>query len=99
MRTLTDGKGADLVLDAVGGPMFEACLKSLRRGGRQIAITSGKDRRVSFDLIDFYHNELHLMGVDTMKFSGKEIAEILGITQTNVSTKIGRLKQKIRAEV
>lgn len=31
--------------------------------------------------------------------SQKEIAEILGITQTNVSTKINRLKQRIRAEV
>lgn len=31
--------------------------------------------------------------------SQKEIAEILGITPTNVSTKINRLKQKIRAEI
>lgn len=31
--------------------------------------------------------------------SQREIAEILGITPTNVSTKINRLKQKIRAEV
>ncbi len=29
----------------------------------------------------------------------KEIAEILGITVTNVSTKIGRLKQRIRTEI
>lgn len=31
--------------------------------------------------------------------SQREIAEILGITPSNVSTKINRLKQKIRAEV
>ena len=31
--------------------------------------------------------------------SQREIAEILGITQTNVSTKISRLKQKMRAEI
>jgi RNA polymerase sigma factor (sigma-70 family) len=31
--------------------------------------------------------------------SQREIAEILGLTQTNVSTKIGRLKQKIRSEI
>jgi len=29
----------------------------------------------------------------------KEIAEILGITPTNVSTKISRLKQRIRTEI
>jgi NADPH2:quinone reductase len=40
VKALTDGKGADLVFDAVGGPMFEPCLKSLRLGGRQVAITS-----------------------------------------------------------
>lgn len=31
--------------------------------------------------------------------SQKEIAEILGITATNVSTKISRLKQRIRSEI
>jgi RNA polymerase sigma factor (sigma-70 family) len=31
--------------------------------------------------------------------SQKEIAEILGITSTNVSTKISRLKQRIRTEI
>ena len=29
----------------------------------------------------------------------REIAEILGITESNVSTKIGRLKQRIRDEL
>ena len=77
VRALTGGKGADLVLDAVGGPMFEPSLKSLRRGGRQIAIATTKDRRVSFDLIDFYHNQSHLMGVDTMALTGMEIAALM----------------------
>lgn len=31
--------------------------------------------------------------------SQREIAEILGITETNVATKIGRLKQRIRSEL
>ncbi len=77
VRALTGGKGADLVLDAVGGPMFEPSLKSLRSGGRQIAITSTKDRRVSLDLIDFYHNRSHLIGIDTMKLTGPEIAKLM----------------------
>jgi NADPH:quinone reductase len=77
VRALTDGKGADLVLDAVGGAMFEPSLKSLRWGGRQIAITSSKDRRVSFDLVDFYHNRSSLIGVDSVKFTGPEIAAMM----------------------
>jgi len=77
VRKLTQGKGVDLVVDAVGGSMFEHGLKALRRGGRQIAITTTKDRKVSFDLLEFYHNQLHLIGVDTMKLSGTETADLL----------------------
>jgi NADPH:quinone reductase-like Zn-dependent oxidoreductase len=77
VRAMTNGKGVDLVLDAVGGPMFEPSLKSLRLGGRQIAITSTKDREVTFDLVDFYHNESRLFGVDTVKLTGLQIAEIM----------------------
>ena len=72
----TNGRGADIVLDAVGGASFEMALKSLRQGGRQIAITSTGIRRVEFDLIDFYHRQLQLIGVDTMKLTGREIASI-----------------------
>lgn len=76
-RAATGGKGVDVVFDAVGGELFEPCLKSLRIGGRQVAITSVGERRVTFDLIDFYHNKLHLIGVDTLKLDGPGIAEIL----------------------
>jgi NADPH:quinone reductase-like Zn-dependent oxidoreductase len=54
-----------LVTGAGGGPMFEPSLEALARRGRQLAITSAGDRRVSFDLLDFYHNESRLFGVDT----------------------------------
>jgi NADPH:quinone reductase-like Zn-dependent oxidoreductase len=77
VKTLTGGQGADLVLDAVGGVMFEPALKSLRTGGRQAAITSGGNGRVEFSLIDFYHRQLRLLGVDTMKLSGHQIAAIM----------------------
>jgi NADPH:quinone reductase-like Zn-dependent oxidoreductase len=77
VRAMTNGKGVDLVLDAVGGPMFEPSLKSLRLGGRQIAITSTKDRQVTFDLVDFYHNDSRLFGVDSVKLTGPQIAEIM----------------------
>jgi NADPH:quinone reductase-like Zn-dependent oxidoreductase len=76
-RRATAGKGADVVYDTVGGPLFESCLKLLALHGRQIAISSVGDRRVSFDLIDFYHRNLHLIGVDSMKFTGAQIARML----------------------
>ena len=77
VKGLTDGKGADLAFDAVGGQMFEPSLKSLRSGGRQVAITSIGNGRVEFSLVDFYHNSLSLIGVDTMKLTGPGIAKIM----------------------
>lgn len=77
VRRLTNGAGADVVLDCVGGPMFEPSLNSLRRGGRQVAIASRGNRRVEFDLVEFYHEQKHLMGVDTMKLTGPDTARIL----------------------
>jgi NADPH2:quinone reductase len=74
---LTGGNGADVAFDTVGGSMFEPCLKGLRRGGRQVEISSAGDRRVSFDLIDFYHQELTLHGVDSLKWELESSADIL----------------------
>ena len=65
VRELTNGRGADVVFDTVGGPIFEPALKSLAHRGRLLEISSAGDRRVSFDLLDFYHNESQLFGVDT----------------------------------
>lgn len=77
VKSLTRGSGVDLVLDCVGGPMFEPALNSLRRGGRQVAITSVGQRRVEFDLIDFYHELRRLIGVDTMQLKAADIARIM----------------------
>lgn len=76
-KAWTAGKGVDVVLDAVGGPMFEPCLSSLGRGGRQVAIASPVSARVEFNLVDFYHEQRHLIGFDTMKLTDPEIAKIM----------------------
>jgi NADPH:quinone reductase len=65
VRGLTQGRGAEVVFDTVGGPMFEPALKSLAHRGRLLEIASAGGGRVSFDLIDFYHNESRLFGIDT----------------------------------
>jgi NADPH:quinone reductase-like Zn-dependent oxidoreductase len=73
---LTKGRGVDAVFDTVGGPMFEPALRSLKPGGRQVAIASAGEPRVSFNLIDFYHNFSRLMGVDTYGLTPRQVAEI-----------------------
>jgi NADPH:quinone reductase len=76
-RALTSGRGADVVLDTVGGAMFESCLAAVARRGRQVAIASGGMPRVTFSLVDFYHNESRLIGVDSLKWGFAETAQIL----------------------
>ena len=66
VKQFMQGKGVDISFDCVGGPLFEVALNSLELGGRQVNITSVGDRRVSFDLIDFYHRQLTVYGVDTL---------------------------------
>lgn len=81
VRAATDGRGADVVFDVVGGAMFEKCLGALAWRGRQVAISSSPEPRVSFNLVDFYHNESRLLGIDSLKLSFEETAEILrGLT-------------------
>lgn len=79
VRQATDGKGVDIVLDTVGANLFGSCLRCLRVGGRQIAIANaaGPDAGVHLNLTDFYHNQLHLIGVDTQKLTGPQIAGII----------------------
>jgi NADPH:quinone reductase len=77
VRRLTNGRGADIVFDLVGGAMFEQCLAALAWRGRQVAISSSPEPRVSFNLVDFYHNESRLLGVDSLKLSFEEAAGIL----------------------
>jgi NADPH:quinone reductase len=68
VRDRTGGRGVDVCLDAVGGPMFQVALASLAIGGRLAVIAAAKgDANVTFDMRDFYHRELRLLGVDTLK--------------------------------
>ncbi|HSK99482.1 MAG TPA: zinc-binding alcohol dehydrogenase family protein [Rubrobacteraceae bacterium] len=74
----TDGRGANLVLDAVGGPLFEPALNSLAEKGRMVVITTTPDKRhVSFDLLDFYRKSLRLSGLMTSFLDAEESAAVL----------------------
>ena len=74
----TDGKGVNVIVDTVGGAMVEPCLQSLAHQGRLVEISApANERRISFDLIDFYHREAHLMGVDSRSYDASACAQIL----------------------
>ena len=74
---LTDGKGANIVFDSVGGIMFEPSLLSLGHHGRLIEISATGKRRVEFDVVDFYHKELKIIGADSRKLDVTQSAKLL----------------------
>jgi NADPH2:quinone reductase len=76
--TATGGRGANLVLDAVGGPLFEPALNSLGEKGRMVVITTIPDKQqVSFNLFDFYRKGLRLFGLMTSFLDAEESAAVL----------------------
>jgi NADPH:quinone reductase len=77
VREFTGGQGVDVSFDCVGGEWFEPVLLTLGQLGRQIAITSVGTTRVSFDLRDFYHRRLNLLGVDSRALTVTDCAELL----------------------
>jgi NADPH:quinone reductase-like Zn-dependent oxidoreductase len=72
---LTDGGGADLVLDTVGGPLFEPALRSLRYDGRMVGLHGGPEP-VTFDLNEIYSRQLHVTGLATVFYDGAHVARI-----------------------
>ncbi len=77
VRHLNGGRGVDVAYDCVGGGLFEPVLSTLGHRGRQVSITSVGSRRVSFDLLDFYHRSLTLLGVDSRALISTDCAKLL----------------------
>jgi NADPH2:quinone reductase len=77
VREATNGRGADVVLDCVGGVMFRPALDCLALKGRLVEMSVTGAREVTFNLADFYHNELRLIGIDTLKLDQTASAGVL----------------------
>ncbi|NPT44611.1 zinc-binding dehydrogenase [Paraburkholderia sp. 1N] len=77
LKALTDGAGAGVVYDTVGGVAFQTALSLVKRRGRVLEISATGQRRVELDLIDFYHNETQLLGVDSAKLGVAESAPLM----------------------
>ena len=77
VMSATAGQGVQVVFDVVGGPLFEPCLRCLAHRGRHVAIASTGDGRVAFNLVDFYHREGRIYGVDTLKLDFAASAAVL----------------------
>jgi NADPH:quinone reductase-like Zn-dependent oxidoreductase len=61
----TDGRGADIVIEHVGGEQFGACLNALRKNGRLVTCGGHAGEVVDFDLIPLFRNEWSVIGSRT----------------------------------
>jgi NADPH:quinone reductase-like Zn-dependent oxidoreductase len=78
VKQATEGRGADIVYNMVGGPTFGPGVDSLAVGGRLVVISSTPETEVRFDLRAFYRRQLQFIGLDSLKVSDAEAARILG---------------------
>ena len=84
VRSASVGRGVEVVLDVVVGPLFEPCLRCLTYRERHISVTSTGDGRVGFDLVDFYHREGRIYGGDTLKLGFAESAAVLRVVMPGI---------------
>ncbi|HWD07154.1 MAG TPA: zinc-binding alcohol dehydrogenase family protein [Amycolatopsis sp.] len=73
----TDGRGAEVVYDAVGGVTAPAAFAALAQRGRWVVISAVGTPVVEINLPDFYHREARLLGADSRKLDVTESAERL----------------------
>ncbi|GHO80685.1 oxidoreductase [Ktedonobacter sp. SOSP1-85] len=96
LMKLTHGEGVSACVDTVGGPLFDLGLTCLAHGGRLIAITARGDGQVQFNMRDFYHRELHLVGVDSLQLGACQTAHILSEIKQGFEAGTLRVPQEIR---
>src|SRR5262249_8354204 len=75
VRALTQGHGADVCVDTAG--LITDGLRCLAHRGRMVAITAPANPRVTIDILAFYHGEMQLAGIDSLKLDSTACAEIL----------------------
>lgn len=76
IRELTAGRGVDVCLDTVSGPVFQAVVAALATDGRLAVIVAKGDGKVTLDLRDLYRRRLQLLGVNSLLVDTRETAEI-----------------------
>jgi NADPH:quinone reductase-like Zn-dependent oxidoreductase len=75
VRSFTEGRGADVVVDSVGEQTWKATLRSLRRGGRLVVCGATTGPIVSLDLRRLFWHQWSFLG--STLGSRREYAEIV----------------------
>jgi NADPH:quinone reductase len=76
IKELTGGRGVNVCLDTVSGPVFPSVIESLATDGRLAVIVAKGDGKVTLDLRDLYRRRLQLLGVNSLLVDTRQTAEI-----------------------
>ena len=77
VRSLTDGRGVDLVFDLTAGPLWNAHLEALRPRGRLILVGLTAGRKAEVDLSTLLRKRLKVVGSVLRYRSREEKAELV----------------------
>lgn len=83
----TDGKGADIIMNTVGSPYFEAACNSLAKQGRQIILSTLVEENM-INLKTFYRGNYHMIGVSNMDHDCMASADLLAEMKAGFATGI-----------
>ena len=86
---ITAGKGVDLVMEHVGGPVFTESLKCVRTDGTVVTVGAHAGEVVPLDIIPFFRRQLSLVG--SRNASTMELRTVMGLVST------GTLKPVVHA--
>jgi NADPH:quinone reductase-like Zn-dependent oxidoreductase len=79
VMAFTEGRGADVVVDNVGSAVFEANMKSLRKGGTFVNFGLVSGYKAEFNLRDFFFSHHVLKG--SMMGTTEELSEGLALVR------------------
>lgn len=82
VRRLTDGRGADVVVDSVGQARWQDSLRSLRRGGRLVICGATTGPVISLDLRRLFWHQWSILG--STLGSRREYEEIVGLARDGI---------------
>lgn len=74
---LTNGRGANVALNAIGAPVYAALVEALGRCGRMVIFSALAGKEVTLDLFVFYRKRLTFYGLDTAALTLEEVAAVL----------------------
>ena len=91
----TDKRGVDLIIDMVGGPVFEANLQALAVGGRLVNIARLGGPTAQIDLSLLWLKRLRLIGVTFRTRSIEEIRDIFTQVKNDIWPAVESRKLKL----